>query len=54
MYPAKRVFHDVERAVDWILGHEEHRTQNLIKAMEENKGDTIVEQDEGDEGYCSE
>jgi len=32
-FPAKRVFDDVEKAVDWILGHEERRSQNLVKAL---------------------
>ena len=32
-FPAKRVFDDVEKAVDWILGHEERRYQNLVKAI---------------------
>ena len=32
-FPAKRVFDDVEKAVEWILGHEERRYQNLVKAI---------------------
>lgn len=34
LYPAKRVFDDVEKAVDWIVGHEDRRFQKLIKAQE--------------------
>ena len=48
MYPAKRVFDDVEKAVDWILGHEDRRYQNLIKSQEQG----VVE--ENDEGYYTE
>ena len=36
-FPAKRVFDDVEMAVDWILGHEERRYQNLVKAIGHGK-----------------
>ena len=32
-FPAKRVFDDVEKAVKWILRHEERRYQNLVKAL---------------------
>jgi hypothetical protein len=35
LYPAKRVFDDVERAVDWIVGHEDRRFQNLARAQKE-------------------
>jgi ribonucleotide monophosphatase NagD (HAD superfamily) len=34
LFPAKRVFDDVGMAVDWIVGHEDRRFQNLIKAQE--------------------
>jgi ribonucleotide monophosphatase NagD (HAD superfamily) len=44
-FPAKRVFDDVEKAVDWIVGHEDRRYFNLLKAQEQ--GLTIDEQDEG-------
>lgn len=36
-FPAKRVFDDVENAVDWILGHEERRFQNLVKALDNGR-----------------
>ena len=45
LYPAKRVFDDVEKAVDWIVGHEDRRYQNLIKAHVRGQVD------EKDEGY---
>jgi hypothetical protein len=50
VYPAKRVFDDVEQAVHWIVGHEERRYLNLMAAQEKNGG--IV--DENDEGYYTE
>jgi hypothetical protein len=42
------VFDDVEKAVDWIIGHEDRRFQSLLAA--EKSG--IVE--ENDEGYYTE
>jgi len=48
-FPARKVFDDVERAVDWIIEHEDRRYQNLGKAREK---DEVV--DEKDEGYYSE
>ena len=49
-YPAKRVFDDVEKAVDWIIGHEDRRYQNLMK--EQSKKGAVV--DAEDEGYYTE
>jgi len=50
LYPAKRVFDDVGQAVDWILGHEDRRYQNLLTAQQLEK----EEIDEKDEGYYTE
>jgi len=44
-FPARRVFDDVEQAVDWIVGHEDRRYVNLMQAKEQ--GITIVDEDEG-------
>lgn len=44
IYPAKKVFDDVEKAVDWIIRHEDHRYENLIKA--EGSDEVIDEKDE--------
>ena len=44
LYPAKRVFDDVERAVNWIIGHEGTRYQNLMNAQAKGPVD---EKDEG-------
>jgi HAD-hyrolase-like len=44
IYPAKKVFDDVEQAVDWIVGHEDRRSQNLLRAQK--KGDVVEERDE--------
>ena len=44
-FPARRVFDDVEQAVDWIVGHEDRRLLNLMKAKEQ--GIAIVDEDEG-------
>ena len=44
-YPAKRVFDDVEEAVEWIVGHEDRRYQNFIKAQEKRQD---VEEKDGD------
>jgi hypothetical protein len=49
LFPAKKVFDNVEQAVDWILGHEDRRYQNLIAAQKQQK--TI---DDADEGYYTE
>ena len=44
IYPARKVFDDVEKAVDWIIKHEDHRYENVIKAEENNE--VIDEKDE--------
>jgi HAD-hyrolase-like len=44
-YPARKVFDDVELAVNWIVDHEDTRLQNLMTAKETGKDD---------EGYYSE
>jgi ribonucleotide monophosphatase NagD (HAD superfamily) len=49
IWPAKKVFDDVEKAVDWIVKHEDKRAQNLLKAQEAG---IVVE--ESDEGYYTE
>ena len=33
-FPARKVFDDVEKAVEWIFGHEERRYQNLVRELE--------------------